>query len=492
MIRRKARVAIVGAGVSGLCTAVTLQQAGINDFTIFERGEGVGGTWSDHTYPGLSCDVPSRFFQYSFDLNPDWSARYSTGEEIHSYLERVASRFDLYRRIRFGVAVTRAEFRDGAWLVTTSDGECGTFEFLVTACGFMSDPIYPQLPGLSAFAGPVIHSADWDRDVDTSTKRVGLVGTGASGVQLTIWLAANAEHLTVFQRNPPWVVPRFNRHHLRLTRMLHRRLPGWSRTAYRYQEARHALVLSRPLTHPGILRWMVKHVCRAYLHTVRSPALRAKLTPSYEPMCKRIILSSDFYRAVQRPNVTLETSSIDRIEPTGILTADGAHHPCDILVLATGYDTHTYMNHIDITGDGGVKLKDLWRGGPQTYHGVTIPCMPNFFSILGPFAPTGAYSAIAVAEMHARFATKWITCWQNGAVDTIAPTAEATSRFQRALTTAARRTVWSAGCRNPYVGSLGIPEVSPWSPWAHRQALRTPEPNDWQFTHGPPHHLDSG
>ena len=466
-------MAIVGAGMSGLCMGTKLKAAGIESFKIYEKADRLGGTWRDNTYPGLQCDVPSLLYQYSFDPNPDWSRTFSPGHEIWRYLESVADRHSLLPHIRFGKEVVDARFEDGRWHIRTADGEQAEADFLVSASGVLHHPRYPAIEGLDRFEGDWFHSARWDHDVELRDKRVAVVGTGSTGVQIVTALASVAGRLMLFQRTAQWILPMGNWRQSRAGRALLRRFPGLNRLGYRVTQAGFDL-MAVALIRPGWQRTLVSRACRNHLRSIKDPELRRRLTPDYQPMCKRLVLSDGFYSAMQRPNVSLVTEEIERVEPSGIVTSDGTLHELDVLVLATGFDAHAYMSPMEVTGPEGRTLSDAWSGGRRAYRTVAVPGFPNFFMLLGPHSPIGNVSLIAVAETQADYVMRWIELWRREQVSTMAPTPEATERFNEELRQALPGTVWVTGCQSWYLDERGVPELWPWSQQRHRAALREP------------------
>jgi cation diffusion facilitator CzcD-associated flavoprotein CzcO len=469
--RRTPEIAIIGAGMSGLCMAAKLKRAGIDTFTIFEKSDRLGGTWRDNTYPGLTCDVPSRFYQFSFAPNPNWTHLFSPGAEIWAYFDAIADEYGVREHIRFGTQVVSAHFEDGRWRVGTDDGIEIVVDFLISASGILHHPRYPDIEGLDTFAGAAFHSARWNHDVAVEGKRVGVLGTGSTGAQIVCGLAGTAEHLTMFQRTAQWILPLPNPGYSRVGRLLHRAVPALDPIAYTSVRTT-AEYLSRGLTKPGVRRDAIGAACRVNLRTVRDPELRRKLTPDYEPMCKRLVISSGFYRAIQRRDVELVTEGIERVEPGGIRTRDGVLHELDLLVLATGFDAHAYMRPLDLVGEDGLTLEHAWRDGPRGYRTVAMPGFPNFFMLMGPHSPVGNYALTAIAESQADHILGWVAKWRAGDISTVAPTASATDRFNADLRAAMPDTVWASGCQSWYLGQDGLPEVWPWTPDRHRRMMR--------------------
>ncbi|ORB17757.1 flavin-containing monooxygenase [Mycobacterium noviomagense] len=474
MTKRQPTVAIVGAGMSGLCAAIILQRAGIDDVTLYEKAGQVGGTWRENTYPGLTCDVPSRFYQFSFAPNPGWSHLFSPGGEIQQYFTDVAKRTGVYERIRFGTEVVSAEFDGRGWVVHTSNAEKSRVDFLISATGVLHHPKIPDIRGLGDFSGSVFHSARWDHSVELRSRRVAVIGTGSTGVQIVSRLAGTPARLTLFQRTPQWIMPMPNPRYPRLTHRTHRAFPLLDRLGYHGYRIPME-IFSAALVKPGWRRRFVAALCRANLRTVRDPQLREALTPTYTPMCKRLVISNGFYRAMQRDDVELVTARIDHVESRGIVTDDGVLHDTDVIVLATGFDAHAYMRPMRVIGRDGLRLEDAWRDGPRAFETVALPGFPNFFMLLGPHSPVGNFPLTAVAESQADHILGWLKRWQRGDFDTVEPTQAATQAFNDALTAAMPDTVWTTGCDSWYLGKNGLPEVWPFTPARHRAMLAKPK-----------------
>lgn len=456
--------------MSGMCMAIKLRQAGITDVTLYEKAPEVGGTWRDNTYPGLSCDVASRFYQYTFAPNPSWSHFFSPGGEIQAYFARVADDFGLREAIRFNTEIVDAAFADDSWRISTATGEEKVVDFLVLATGVLREPQYPNIKGLSVFSGAVMHSARWDHAVETNGKRVAVVGTGSTGVQIVCGLASEVERLQLFQRSAQWVVPFPNRPYSKVADLVRRRLPVLGRLAYNTYRGLYEILL-HAMVRPGWQRTLLSRVCRVNLRTVRDPELRRKLTPDYQPMCRRLVLSAGFYRAMQRDNVDLVTDAIDHVESRGIVTADGVLHEVDVIALATGFDAHAYMRPMRIAGRGGRTVDEAWADGPKAHLTVAMPGFPNLFMLMGPHSPLGNYSLIAVAETQADHILGWIDRWRDGQFDSVEPTQAATDEFYAGMREAMPGTIWTTGCTSWYLGADGLPELWPWTPARYRAQL---------------------
>jgi cation diffusion facilitator CzcD-associated flavoprotein CzcO len=477
------RVAIIGAGFSGIGMACALLDAGLADFTVYEKADGVGGTWWHNRYPGLTCDVPSRFYQYSFDLNPEWSRMFAAGPEIREYARSVVERRGLTRFLRLGVEVTAARWEDGRWRLKCGDGTTDEADILVCATGVLHRPLVPEIPGRDSFAGTMFHSARWDESVSLAGRRVAIVGTGSTGVQITGALAGVASTVTVFQRSRHWVMTAPNPRYTALGKTVLRRLPGLRRAGYHGYRASMFDFLAQAPVLPGMRRRVWQAVVRAgYRVQIHDPVLRAAVTPDYPPLCKRLIVSPNWFKAIQRPDVEVVTEGIERIEPRGIRDRTGRLHELDVIVLATGFDAQAYMRPMEIAGEDGLTLEEAWRNGPRAYRTVAIPGFPNLFTLQGPHSPAGNYSLISLSETQIAFVMRWIQRMRTGEVATVTPTREATDAYYAALRRQVPETVWSEGCRSWYHGPDGQVELWPWTAKHFRQMLADPVAEHFDIT----------
>jgi cation diffusion facilitator CzcD-associated flavoprotein CzcO len=399
-------VVIVGAGFGGMGAAIGFHRLGIDDIVIVEREDDLGGTWHVNRYPGLAVDIASVTYSYSFEPNPYWSRLYAPGSELKRYAEHVADKYDLRRHMRFGVAVRSAVWEDDSWLVTLSDGSTLRARYLVTATGFLSQPHTPDIPGIDTFAGKIIHTADWDDSYDLAGKRVGVIGTGATAVQLIPELARVVDDLTVYQRTPIWVVPKLDGPIPGVVQQLFARVPLTQRIARFANTSLLELLMVTAVLHfkqANRLNRGAADAALRHLHRqVADPELRRKLTPDYDFGCKRPTFSNDYYRTFTEPHVHLETDPIDHVEADGLLTAAGTKTAIDALVLATGFNLwETNFPAIELVGREGRELGTWWRKNRfQAYQGIAVPGFPNYLTLASPYSYSGlSYFTTIEAQM---------------------------------------------------------------------------------------------
>ncbi len=443
--------------MSGILSAIKLEEAEI-PFTIFEKADRIGGTWRENTYPGLSCDVPSHAYTYSFARNPDWSSWYAPGPEIQEYFQRVADEYGVTQRVRFGDEVAELDFRDGKWDLRTAAGFEGRFDAVIAATGVLHHPNIPEIDGLDSFAGDCFHSARWDHSVDMKGKRVGIIGTGSTAVQITSALIDDVEELDLFQRTPQWVIAGDAKVFSEEEKAGYREHPEQlERFVDQVKESLRVGIAQAVIDADSVQLSKIQHLCEKNLDTVRNPELREKLRPSYRAACKRLIFSPDFYEAIQKPNAVLVTEGIDRIEPEGVRTTDGTLHRLDVLVLATGFQVDRFVRPMHVVGRDGVDLDDVWASGPFAHLSVTVPRFPNFFMLNGPNGPVGNFSLIDVAELQLGYVMQLITLLRDGRCEEVSPSPEATEAFEAERRAAAANTVWTTGCASWYLDANGVP-----------------------------------
>lgn len=449
---------IVGAGFSGLCAGIQLRRAGITGFVILEQADGVGGTWRANAYPGAACDIPSHLYSYSFEPNPGWSRAYGGQPEILAYLERCADKYGLRPHLRLGTRATRAAYDEatGSWTVETADGRRFHARSLILGNGALHLPAVPELPGLSSFAGRAFHSARWDASRDLTGQRVAVIGTGASAIQIVPEIAPRASQLHVFQRTPPWIVPKADRPIAARERWVLEHVPGahWLRRTglYWLMESRVLGFAFAPRVNRLAERLVRSHLARA----VPDPELRRRLTPSYRLGCKRVLISNDYYPALARPNVELVTDAISGVEPGGIRTADGRLREVDTIVFGTGFRVADYLASMEIVGAGGAELNAAWHGsGVRSFLGISVSGFPNLFLLMGPNTGLGHNSMIFMIEAQVRYAVSALVEMQRRGLASIDVRPDAERAFRDELAHKLAGTVWTSGCNSWYLAPDG-------------------------------------
>jgi len=477
---RALRFAIIGAGMSGILAAIKLTDAGFTDFTIYEKADRLGGTWRENTYPGISCDVPSHLYSYSFALTPEWSRRYSPGAEINAYFERVAHDHALEPHLRFGEEITRCEFVDGRWHLETAAGHHDDVDVVIAATGVLHHPNIPDFEGLDRFEGAAFHSSRWDHDVPLDGARVGVIGTGSTAVQIVGALVEEVGQLSLFQRTAQWVVQQENPAYADDERSQFRRDPALLSDLHAELSRQFGVFARAVVDADSPEMRALEEVCRANLETVRDPELRERLRPNYRAACKRLVVSPNFYAAIQHPHAELVTDPIERVEPTGVRTRDGRLHELDVLVLATGFKANAFMRPMAVTGRDGVTLEQAWADRPTAYLSITIPGFPNFFMLNGPNGPVGNFSLIEVAELQFEYILQLVARLRAGEFDELSASAGALERFEEARFEAAQKTIWMTGCRSWYLDDRGVPAVWPWPFERFRSEMREPKLADFE------------
>jgi cation diffusion facilitator CzcD-associated flavoprotein CzcO len=447
------RVAVIGAGAGGIAMGVRLAKAGY-DFTIYEKSHDVGGTWLDNTYPGAACDVPSHLYCYSFAPNPRWSKTYADQPEILAYLRKVADDFGVRPHVRTGTTISEARWDDASqqWTLTSGQGATFTADVLVGALGMLNVPFVPDIPGAPQFRGRQFHSSRWDHSRSTAGERVASIGTGASAIQYVPRLAAEVQHLTVFQRTPIWVTPRMEgpytpeqQERFARSRFAERR-HRWQ-IFMTYQRASfdaHAATTIGQTT-----------LARDYLaRKVEDEALRAQLTPDFPVGCKRPLSSRTWYPAITAPHVRVVTAPIERITETGVRTRDGEDHEVDTIVYGTGFHAHDYLKGIEVYGTGGRRLHDDWADGAEAYLGISVASYPNLFLLYGPNT-NGVNSILFMHEAQAQYVMQALATMRRRRLTSVDVRRDVMDRYNTQLQAAMQGTVWLSGCSSYYTHPSG-------------------------------------
>ena len=476
-------IVVVGAGFAGLGMGIRLKQAGIESFTILEKADDVGGTWRDNSYPGCACDVPSHLYSYSFEPYPGWTRTYSRQPEIWDYLRRCAEKYRLRPHIRFNTELDRAAFDDasGTWRIRTKQGGSLRAKALILATGGLSNPAYPKIDGIDAFQGKSFHSQQWDHGYDLRGKRVAVIGTGASAIQLVPQIAPRVERLDLYQRTPPWILPRPDRAITPRERERFARHPGLQRLV---RTATYWLMELRVLPFvigPRLMRYIQRIGERHLAARIPDPALRKKLTPDYTIGCKRILIADDYYPTLLRANVHLIAEGIREIRAHGIVARDGTERETDAIIYATGFRATEPVERDVIKGREGVDIWDAWREGPEAFLGTTVAGFPNLFMIIGPNTGLGHTSMIFMIESQVEYILDALRTMRVRNLKDVEVRAEVQAEYNRRIQARLQRAVWSAGgCKSWYLDAHGK-NVTLWPgfTWRFRRLTRRFRPHHY-------------
>lgn len=485
-------VLIVGAGFSGLGMAIKLLEEGITRFLVIEKADDIGGTWYYNQYPGCACDIPAHLYAFSFDRNPDWSRMYAGRAEIEDYLKSCAQRYGLMPYVRLNTAMCQAAWdeTDSLWRVTTARGETIRARVLVSAVGGLHIPKYPEIKGLENFAGPAFHSTEWDAAVPLAGKRIAVIGTGASAIQFVPEIAPTAGRLLVFQRTPPWIIPKTDFAIPERWRNRFRRMPllGWlfrNALFWQFESRVFAFLSSRRLRKRlGLEKMALKHLEAQ----VPDPGLRAVLTPSYEIGCKRVLISNDFYPALQRPNVELVREKIAEVREHCIVTQDGREHPVDVIIYGTGFRATEPLYGTRIIGRNGVDISQTWKDRIGAYLGLTVSGFPNFFILLGPNTGLGHNSVVLMSEAQVKYVMSCLRLMRRRGSQAMEVKSAVQATFVEELRERLADTVWqSGGCRSWYQDAKTgeNPVIWPGSVVGYRRRTRSVSPADYELTGRP-------
>ena len=482
--QQRPSVAIVGGGFGGIGAAVLLARAGYRDVTVFERGDRVGGVWAHNTYPGAACDVPSHLYEFSFEPNPRWSRRYSPQAEIQRYIEDVAARHGVLARTRTGTEVTQARWDEerSRWHLQTS---AGPFEadVLLAACGQLSVPKRPAIDGLESFAGPVFHTAEWDHEVDLSGRRVAVIGTGCSAIQSVPAIQSIAGQIDIYQRSPGWTIPKMDYAYSERSKRLFERFPALQRLDRLATFAFMDLGAAAMTTQQWLLAPFRAAGRRQIAKAIRDPDLRERVTPKDEIGCKRLMLTDEWYPTLEKPNVELVTERIEQVTPTGIRTAAGVERPADVIVLATGFQSHAFVAPMEVIGAGGRTLAQEWDPVARAYLGLSVPEFPNMFLIYGPNTNGGTGSVIYVIEAGVAHVIAALDALVRSRANRIEVRRERAQAYDRELRAALAGTVWHTGCTSWYLDENGNdPSQWPWLWSTYRRRTEHLEPGAYELS----------
>ncbi|MYW91979.1 NAD(P)/FAD-dependent oxidoreductase [Amycolatopsis rubida] len=481
------KVVIVGTGFSGLGQAIQLEKAGIRDYLILEKADEVGGTWRDNSYPGCACDVQSHMYSFSYAQNPDWSRSFSPQPEIFDYLKGVAEKYRLREKIRFGTEITGAHWDESErrWTVETKGGAEFSAQFLVAGVGGLHIPQIPKLPGISKFKGQTWHSAQWNHEFDLAGKRVAVIGTGASAVQFVPKIAPEVGELTLFQRTPPWIMPKPDHAMPGWARQLFKRVPGTQRL---YRNALYWMLESRAIGfngHPKLMRAAEVLARRHIAKGIKNPALRRKVTPDYTMGCKRVLLSNDYFPALDRPNVDVVTDGVAEVRAHSIVDTAGVEHEVDAIIYGTGFKVTDALEYLDITGVGGRDLAKTWATeGIQTHKGITVSGFPNLFFLLGPNTALGHNSVVFMIESQSRYVVDAIRLADSRGAAALDVRPSVQDEFQEQIQDKLVKGVWTqGGCKSWYLDSKGVNRtIWPGFTWRYWLETRRVEPSDYELS----------
>ncbi len=478
-------VVIAGAGFGGLCMAIKLKEAGNENFVILEKGNDVGGTWRDNSYPGCACDVQSHMYSYSFAPKHDWSKRYAPWDEIQQYILDTTEKFGVRPFCRFGVEVNSAEFDEdtATWTVGTANGDTYICNHFVLASGPLHVPQIPNIKGLDKFKGKLFHSAQWDHDYDLKGKNVVSIGTGGSAIQYCPEIAPDVKQLYVMQRSPAWVIPRDERKYLGLEKSLFKNVPG-ARLLHRYRLYWTNESRVWPIFNPMLAKGLSR-LAKAFIKLqVKDPEVAAKLTPDYVLGCKRILISNKYFPMFNRDNVELVTDGIKEIKEHSVITADGQERPADCIILGTGFvtDPRIYMKNFPVVGLGGRSLAEDWKENVECYYGTAASGYPNLWQLVGPNSGLGHNSIIFMIEAQVHYILESMKLLQKKGADYMDVKPNVQTKFNDELQEKIKTTVWGTGCQSWYQDAGGrnfaIWPKSTWKFWLETFRVKA---SDYRF-----------
>ena len=480
-------VLILGAGFGGIAMGHFLKRAGIEDFLIAEKSDIIGGTWRDNSYPGCLCDIPSHLYSFSFFPNPDWSQRYAPAKEILDYTIAAHKSLGLDKNTQTGLEFLNAAWdeKDRVWRASFKNGKVITCRFLISALGPLHDPKTPEIDGIDGFDGPILHSARWDHSLSFKDKKVALIGTGASAVQLAPELQKAAGRLILFQRTPSWVLPKHNSSYAPWQKALFRALPTSREMMRRALFAGHEMRLISVMNGKAIRKFVEKQARKYIEREISDPALREKLTPEHELGCKRILLSSEYYNALAQPNAEVLTGGLVGVDGNRLISGSGESREVDAIVFATGFEVANRITQIPVTGIGGESLTDAWKRVRRSYYGIALEGFPNFFLLVGPNTGLGHNSILIMIEAQAKHIAKRIKETTQSPNATITVNSDAVARYDTKLQHDLEDTVWARGsCSSWYQDDSGkVVAIWPGTTLRYRREVAKTPDDAYIITH---------
>ncbi len=478
-------VAIIGAGMSGICMGIQLRKRGIADFVILEKSPDVGGTWHDNTYPGACCDVPSVLYSYSFEPNPDWSRKYSPHDEIKAYFNRCIDKYGLRPNLRLSTEVEQADYDEpsGRWIVRLGGGETIRARALVSGLGQLNVPNIPDFPGADRFEGTVFHSARWNHAADLRDKRIAVIGNAASALQFIPHLARQAQSLYVYQRSANYVIKRNDAPYTPAQRRRFARFP-WLQKLHRLAiYLTNEFFLYRVMRRKSLARPLLEGMARRHLEEhITDPALQRAFTPDYPAGCKRVLVSDDYYQSFNRPGVELVTSPITGIDEQGVISEDGVSRPADVIIYGTGFKTSEMLSAVRFTGAGGIGLEQAWQDGAEAYRGVCVAGFPNFFMLYGPNTNLGSNSIIFMVERQVNYVVRCIDKLLSHDLTSLDVNAQVMRQYNARMQQELADTVWVARCDSWYKNAAGkVVNNWPHSTLAYWWHMRAPDFTDFDM-----------
>lgn len=472
------RYVIIGAGMAGILAAIKLREAGKHNVRVYEKADRIGGTWRENTYPGLSCDVPSHSYTYSFEPNSEWTRHLPPGPEVQAYFESVAAKYKLDEIISFNEEIIDCHFKNNQWHISTSKGNSDCADFVIAATGVLHHPRIPHIDGMEKFKGKIFHSARWDHSAPLENKRIAVIGTGSTGVQIVTALAECAAQLCHYQRTPQWIMPVVNAEFSESEKALFRNDSIALKSIQNDPELEANIErFSVAITEPdSAAMHEIENIVRENLeNSISDLELRERLRPNYRAACKRLIYSENFYQAVQQSNVEVLSEGVDSIEENGIRSANGTLREFDIIVLATGFQADRFMRPMRITGENDITLEQAWADRPTAYMSVSIPEFPNLFMLNGPNGPVGNFSLIEIAEQQWHYISQLMSLVESGQYQKVSASQTALESFDKARIVAAKKSIFGSGCQSWYLDAQGIPATWPWTRAQFKEAMQKPD-----------------